>query len=146
MRAFKYSLAFLTFASLLFALTLFVFANEGGDIGGGDEPSRPVYPTLTVITQVMNGDGGTKIASDFLIDVTNNGTTTVITGSETGEILSLVPGLYLVFGNPTPGYGITLDGDCNTTINWGEAKTCTVTNQYRFVLEAEPIPPPQLIV
>ncbi len=146
MKTFKYSLAFLTFASLLFALTIFVFAGEGGDIGGGEEPGRPAYPTLTVITQVMNGDGGTKVASDFSIEVTDNATTTVINGSETGTVLNLVPGPFLVFENLTPGYTNILEGDCNGTVSWGEAKTCVVINRYRWSLEPEPLPQPQLVV
>ena len=81
---------------------------------------------------MSNGNGGTKVASDFSGTIT--GVTAVGGNSWTGaeapgvdKILTSV-GSYGVTETADPGDDTTYLADCTGTIAVGETKTCTVTN------------------
>ncbi len=87
---------------------------------------------LIVIKNVINDNGGTKVAGDF--SGTISGVTAVGGNTWTGTIspgldktLATV-GAYNVTENADAGYNTTYSTDCVGTIALGETKTCTVTN------------------
>ena len=94
--------------------------------------------TLTVIKHVINDNGGTAVASAWSIHVksgSNEVTGSPQAGSETGTTYTPLPaGTYAVSetGGPSGYSGPTFSGDCdssgNVTLNAGDSKTCTLTN------------------
>jgi hypothetical protein len=94
--------------------------------------------TLYVIKHVINNDIGTMVASDFSITVTgNNPTPANFNGVENpGTAVTIDAGPYSVDEALTIGYDKTLSTDCVGTINVGETKTCTITNN-----DIPPTPP-----
>lgn len=108
--------------------------------------STPIEPApiLTVYKHVIN-HGSDLTAGDFSLYV--NGTRECETkslctetwqvvsfqGSENGTQLNPDPGAYLVGENPDADYVATYSGDCNAdgaiTLTYGDAKTCTITNE-----------------
>jgi uncharacterized repeat protein (TIGR01451 family) len=93
--------------------------------------------TLRVIKQVVNDNGGTKIASDFTLHVKSGGTDVAgspAAGSATGTVYTLASGTYVVSEDAPPaGYAQTgISGDCAAngavTVVAGVQKTCTITN------------------
>src|SRR5205814_568852 len=86
-------------------------------------------PQLTVIKHVVNDNGGTKVASDFSITVTNNGSAAApFTGTEGGTTVSLNPGSYSVAGAAAAGDTKTLSAGCGGNIGVAETNTCTIIN------------------
>ena len=88
-------------------------------------------PTLIVIKHVINDNGGTAVASDFKISTggTNASPADGFDGAESpGVIVTLDAGSYTVSETGPPGYSSSTEGDCSGTINIGETKTCTITN------------------
>jgi hypothetical protein len=92
-------------------------------------------PTLDVVTQVVNDDGGTKTPADLLAHV-RSGATDVVgspqVGSSAGTTYSLVAGTYTVAAGAVPGYTLATSGDCSpagsvTLAVGGAAKSCTIT-------------------
>ncbi len=84
---------------------------------------------LTVIKNVINNNGGALGADDFTMTVAgNNPSDTSFAGSETGVTIDLYAGNYSVDEIEISGYTKSLSTDCSGTINWGEEKTCTITN------------------
>lgn len=98
--------------------------------------NAPNTATLTVIKHVINDDGGTAVASDFLLHVMNNGddvTASPYAGSESpGKTYTLTAGNYVVSENTYAGYATTFigDGDSSGNVNLapGDEKTITVVN------------------
>ena len=93
--------------------------------------------TLRVIKQVVNDNGGTKAASDFMLHVKSNGADVAgspAAGSATGTVYTLASGTYVVSEDAPPmGYAQTgISGDCaadgSVTVVAGMQKTCTITN------------------
>lgn len=85
--------------------------------------------TLHVVKTVINDDGGTATASDFTMNVTGtNVSTSTFAGSETGVEVTLDAGSYEVTEIGLPGYLQSGSVDCSGTIEAGETKTCTITN------------------
>ncbi len=87
-------------------------------------------PVLTVIKHVINDDGGTKTASNFQISVTGtNVDNTSFPGAESpGTIVHLSAGSFNVTEATDSGYAATYSADCSGTINDGDSKICTITN------------------
>ncbi len=92
-------------------------------------------PTLTVIKQVMNDNGGTSAVGSFTIHVKSGGTNVSGSpqpGSGTGTTYTLNAGTYAVSEDAVSGYAATFSGDCdssgNVTLALGQNKTCTITN------------------
>jgi hypothetical protein len=90
-----------------------------------------IAPELTVIKHVINDDGGTADANDFTMDVTaTNPSDASFPGAESpGTTITLDQGNYSVdeSGGPS-GYAKSLSADCSGSINVGQSKTCTITN------------------
>lgn len=91
--------------------------------------NNDIAPELTVIKHVINDNGGTKVASDFTMNVTGaNVSNPSFAGSEAGTVVTLNAGNYSVDENNVGGYTKTLGTNCSGTIAVGESKTCTITN------------------
>ncbi len=106
---------------------------HGDTPGACSHPKAPPSgrPTLTVIKDVVNDNGGTKTAADFTLTI--NGVTAdggnSFAGSEGGVTKTLLTtGGYSVTEAPVAGYAATYSGDCAGTIAAGEHKTCLITN------------------
>lgn len=91
--------------------------------------------TVRVIKEVINDEGGTKAASDFLIYVkTSSGIEIAVApGAVTpGNIYRLPAGDYQVSEGNHTGYTVSYSGDSDSTGNFtltsGENKTVTITN------------------
>jgi len=79
---------------------------------------------LVVIKHIINDDGGTSSARDFTISIARS-----VPGEESpGTGLTLSPGSFSVSEEGPAGYTQSLSGDCTGTINAGDNKVCTVTN------------------
>ncbi|MEK7584066.1 MAG: SdrD B-like domain-containing protein, partial [Patescibacteria group bacterium] len=88
-----------------------------------------IAPKLTVIKHVVTDSGGDAIASDFTMNVNGtNVSSPSFAGSETGVMVTLNQGSYSVDEATFEGYDKALSADCSGTINIGEEKTCTITN------------------
>ena len=92
-------------------------------------------PTLTVLKHVVNDDGGTGQADDFMLHVRQAGVDVAdspAAGAEGGRQYVLGPGGYRVSEDPAPGYSRRFSGDCaadgTVTLAAGDAKSCMVTN------------------
>ena len=92
--------------------------------------SNDVQPQLTIIKNVVNNNGGTLAAGNFSINITGtNVSQTPITGAVSpGTTVTLNAGAYNVAEVPVAGYSPTYSLDCSGTINIGETRTCTITN------------------
>ncbi len=82
--------------------------------------------SLKLIKNVINDNGGTKVATDFPLFVN---TTQVTTGQDN----TFAPGTYKASETNLPGYTAgTWGGDCaadgTVVLNAGDHKTCTITN------------------
>lgn len=103
---------------------------------GGDKPTPPEQPLLTVFKHVINDNGGTAIASDSSIAVKIYGQNVAGSpafGQENGRIYQLAQtGTTTVSELPMAGYSATFSGDCNSNgevyMEFGGKKTCTITN------------------
>lgn len=109
----------------------------GGTVNGSysnqvikSEITFPQKTKLIIIKHVVNDNGGTKSASDFKLNITaNNPSQVSVAGTENpGAEITLDPGEYSVDETDPEGYIKSLSQDCSGTINAGETKTCTVTN------------------
>jgi len=92
-------------------------------------------PILTLIKHVINDAVGILSAGDFSLHVKIGGQdvfNSPAPGSETGTIYTLAPGTFIVSEDPVVGYTQSVSGHCDTngsiTLNSGDVKTCTITN------------------
>jgi Prealbumin-like fold domain len=90
-------------------------------------------PRLVVIKHVINNDGQTATASQFTMKVNGkNASPSSFPGSESGTTVKLDPGAYGVTEDQAPsetgGYVASFSADCAGSIQDGQKKTCTVTN------------------
>ncbi|OGT27859.1 MAG: hypothetical protein A2Z17_01365, partial [Gammaproteobacteria bacterium RBG_16_66_13] len=87
-------------------------------------------PQLIVIKHVINDNGGTATAADFMLTVTGDSPFPAsFPGAESpGTTVTLNAGAYSVDEASLFGYTKTLSADCSGSITVGETKTCTVTN------------------
>jgi len=106
-----------------------------GTISIGDKKTctitnSAIQPLLTVIKHVINDNGGENVASDFSISVTGNGPnpSSFYGAEDPGTTVGIGAGSYNVLETPLPGYIPTYSDDCVGSINLGETKTCTITN------------------
>jgi len=102
-----------------------------------DNPPTPSgKAALTVIKKVVNDDNGTKLPSDFTMNVTAvNPSMNSFAGNSTGTTIFVDPGSFTVGETSVSGYTMTLSSDCSGTVAAGDSKTCTVTNN-----DNEPVP------
>ena len=92
-------------------------------ITNSDEPAH-----LTVIKTVINNNGGTRVASDFTLNVTGDNATPASFSGSAGTAVTLSAGSYSVDETEIAGYTKTLGTGCSGTIALGESRTCTITN------------------
>ncbi len=86
-----------------------------------------IAPTLTLVKTVVNDDGGNAVISDFPLFVNGNGVTSGVSTT------LLANTLYTATETTLTGYTPTVwGGDCaadgTITLNEGDRKTCTITN------------------
>ena len=83
--------------------------------------------SLTVATTVVNDQGGTAEAGNFVVHVRSNGAD--VSGSPGQSTYTLTPGSYSVSADTLRGYTFTYGGACNSdgTVAVSGAATCTVT-------------------
>ena len=92
--------------------------------------------TLHVIKHVINDNGGTAVAANFNLHVKTSGTdvsTSPAPGGESpGTTYTLAPGTYVVSEDAFAGYTASYSGDSdssgNITLDYGDNKTVTITN------------------
>ncbi len=88
-----------------------------------------VQPILHVIKQVVNDNGGSKVVSNFDITVTgSNPNPASFAGDEAGTTVAINQGTYNVDEAAVSGYDKSLSAGCSGSINVGDEKTCTITN------------------
>jgi CSLREA domain-containing protein len=90
--------------------------------------------TLTVITQVINDNGGTRTPDSLSVHVQAGAadvTGSPQAGSATGTSYGVPADTYTVAAVAVPGYAISTSGDCDgsgtVVIGLAESRTCTVT-------------------
>ena len=85
---------------------------------------------VIVVKHVVNDDGGTATASQFTMTI--NGVSASggnsFPGSEAGTNKTVTPGSYSVTETGPSGYAASFSGGCSGTIEAGQTRTCTVTN------------------
>jgi YVTN family beta-propeller protein len=87
---------------------------------------------IVVTKRVINEGGGSARPSDFTITVAgNNPTPSSFDGSSSGTTVTLEPGRYSVTENSLPDYTSSSSDDCTGTVQAGETKECTITNEYQ---------------
>ncbi len=100
-----------------------------------------VAPTLTVVTNVVNDNGGTRAPAGFTVHV-RKGAADVSgspkPGNAAGTKYTLAAGSYAVAADAVTGYTVT---GCSVTLAVGDAKTCTVSAN-DTVVSGGPLPPP----
>jgi len=84
---------------------------------------------ITVKKHVINDDGNSKSAANFMMNVIgNNPSERSFKGSESGTTIRLNTGSYLIEEQRHEGYDLSFSKDCSGKIKSGETKNCTVTN------------------
>jgi Prealbumin-like fold domain len=119
----------------------------------GDDKSctitaNDVAPKLTVITTVVNDNGGTRAPSGFAVHVRKAGADAAGSpkaGSSSGTGYTLSAGTYAVGADPVTGYTAAVGGGCasngSVTLAVGQSKTCTVAANDKPPLKSA-LPPP----
>jgi hypothetical protein len=93
---------------------------------------EPLPASLTVIKTVINDNGGTRPAADFMMNV-GGPTTLSFDGAEApGTTNAVDAGSYTITEAGPAGYTLSYSGDCdangNVTLAPGQPATCTLTN------------------
>ncbi len=98
----------------------------------GPPPYTATTGTLIVIKTVINDNSGLAVAADFPLWLNHapGGVTStdMFMGDSSGTTLEIAVGAYNIIENPTLNYKNSFSADCSGTMNPGEVKTCTVTN------------------
>lgn len=88
----------------------------------------PRTAKLTVYKVVVNDNGGNNVIADYQLQVVG----TVVTNVTSGVQTTFAADSYVVTETGIPGYQASFSGDCDAagqiTLNPGDVKTCTVTN------------------
>jgi hypothetical protein len=88
-----------------------------------------IAPTLTVIKHVINDNGGTSVAANFTMTVTNSASPPSFPGAESpGTQPTVNAGSYSVSETGPAGYSASYSAGCSGTLAPGGTATCTVTN------------------
>jgi hypothetical protein len=100
--------------------------NNPNFLCGGEKPR---LATITVVKVVKNDNGGNNFVPDFQLFVDNGVVTVPVTSSISTQVSA---GVYGVSETGVSGYEASYSGDCdsegNVTLNPGDNKTCTITN------------------
>jgi predicted phosphodiesterase len=109
--------------------------------------SQPAY--LILATIIINDSGGTKVASDFTVNIVGNivGKSFILASfqalpSPEIKIVSMQEGNYSLFISNVQGYEVSQQNECQGDIKLGEVKTCLITLNDNATATA-PFPPPQ---
>ena len=89
---------------------------------------------ITVISSVINDNGGTKGVSDFTVNLNGNNGSVLVPVKSTASPGTVVPideGIYKVVGILDSGYDTSYSTDCSGNIARGESKLCIITNNDR---------------
>ncbi len=106
-------------------------------------PPPPTTGTLLVMTQVVNNNDGSKVASDFTVNVSaDTPSQSSFAGSATGVLITVNPGSYSITENNVNGYTLSPGATCSSAgslgpIVAGEMRVCIITND-----DIPPPPPP----
>jgi hypothetical protein len=92
--------------------------------------NNDIQPKLVVIKHVVNDNGGPASASSFTMSVTGaSPSPSSFPGAESpGTNVALNAGSYSVGESGPSGYSRSDSADCSGSIDIGETKTCTITN------------------
>ncbi|HEX6701899.1 MAG TPA: hypothetical protein VF101_14325, partial [Gaiellaceae bacterium] len=92
--------------------------------------NNDIQPKLVVIKHVVNDNGGTASAANFTMSVTGaSPSPSSFPGAESpGTNVALNAGSYSVGESGPSGYARSDSADCSGSIDIGQTKTCTVTN------------------
>ena len=84
--------------------------------------------TLTIVTKVINTHGRNSQPSDFMTTFIGASTTTVLPGSATGQLVTVLPDTnYRVTVNAGQNYIPTSSADCVGKLVEGDSVTCEIT-------------------
>ena len=96
--------------------------------------ANDVAPTLTVVTNVVNDNGGTRTPANFTAHVrsgANDVTGSPQAGSSSGTPYTLSAGSYTVSADAVTGYTLAVSGACaangTVTLQLAQTATCTIT-------------------
>ncbi len=107
--------------------------------------------TLTVVTSVVNDNGGTRCRPAFSVHVRRGGADvggSPQPGSSSGTTYTLDAGPHTVAADPVAGYGLAVGGACasdgSVSLSNGDSRTCTVTanDEPVVISDSPPLPPP----
>jgi Prealbumin-like fold domain len=100
---------------------------------------------LVVGTNVINDNGGSKQASDFIINVLGSPafpSSFKAAPSNLMQVISIQPGQFSISVNNTQGYDTSFGNQCEGQIKDGEIKTCLITVNDKGTTIPPPPPPP----
>jgi hypothetical protein len=106
-------------------------------------PPPPTTGSIIVMTSVTNNNGGTKVASDFTVNVSAvNPSLATFSGNATGVTITVNPGNYSITENNVTGYIESPGATCSSLgasgpITAGETRVCVLNND-----DIPPPPPP----
>jgi predicted phosphodiesterase len=107
--------------------------------------SQPAY--LVLATIIINDSGGTKVASDFTVNIVGKivGKSFILASfqalpSPEIKIVSMQEGNYSIFISNVQGYEVSQQNECQGDIKPGEVKTCLITLNDNATATA-PFPP-----
>ncbi len=92
-------------------------------ITNDDKPAH-----IHVIKNVTNDNGGTKVVSDFTVNVTGNSASPSSFAGSTGTDVTINVGSYSIVETADSGYEAHYSTDCSGSLLPGDSKTCTITN------------------
>jgi len=111
------------------AMLLLIFILSGSFLAAHAQDQS--VATLSIVTHVINDDGGTSRSSDFSNCIDSSSGSSSTTQCSSGDSLhSFDAGSYNVTQDPNNrvrGYTVTYSKDCSGVITAGETRTCTVT-------------------
>lgn len=126
MRTSSFFAASAVFAALLVAAPVQAAFNPQGPASGGGSGSTA---SVTVVTNVVNDDGGSLLPASFLMTY-GDGVSVLSSFAGTaspGMHLTVSPGSYQVQGPDQAGYARTYGAGCSGTLAKDDSATCIVT-------------------
>ena len=100
---------------------------------------------LVVGTNVINDNGGSKQASDFIINILGSPafpSSFKAAPSNLMQVISIQEGQFSISVNNTQGYDISFENQCEGQIEVKEIKTCLITVNDKGTTTPPPPPPP----
>ncbi len=93
-------------------------------------------PTLNVVNIVINDNGGKLQAKNFTVSINGslNPVPATFVGNANGTAVTFSKeGSYQVIQTIAPRYNVTYSSNCRGSISSGQTKTCTITNDDKFL-------------